>query len=361
LWLREIGAKHITTVGWGPLPDGVSVHYQIPVLPLPKRYFGYLLRRHTVRFQFFHGQYLDKIPQSALSKLDLLVVNGVQFTPWLENSGALSNLPTYLDLHEDHMSDAFRGPLERVAFRKYLKWELKKLNRFVRSRKSAILISSVEEAIAKSYSELFSTPVEIILNAPDPNKLGPTEVDPNSIRLVHHGMGTKGRGIEKTIRALSRLDNRFSLDLILFATPQFRLKIELLSRLLNVRKRIHIQNGVPRSELSVLLNSFDVAVVLAPSKIPSHLNALPNKFFESIHSKLAVIVGPNPSMSKIVDYWKIGVTMNSWSSKELSTTLSSLSIKKITQAKKNAEIAAPQLSSHQSREVFKKLVLKLYE
>jgi len=359
-WLNELGAKHITTVGWGPKPAGVSRHYPVPVLPLLKRYFGYMIRRHTARFNFFFGRFLDRVPPGELSNLDLLVVNEIEYIPWLmESQSGLSAVPTYLDLHEDHINNADRGLLEKFAFRKYWTWQVQKAAEFVKKSQSQIAITSVEDVIASSYSKLFSEPVQLIYNSPDSNNLKPTLVKEDSVRLVHHGMGTKGRGIEETIRALKLLDARFTLDLILFATPQFRLKIEILSRLLGVRSRIDIRAGVPLDELPTLLNHCDISIILISGVIPGHLNTLPNKLFESIHSKLAVITGPNPSMSNIVANSEIGVSLASWSFKDLATSLSNLNAEDIQTFKRNADLASPHFSSVQSKQVFAEIVRRL--
>jgi glycosyltransferase involved in cell wall biosynthesis len=172
-------------------------------------------------------------------------------------------------------------------------------------------------------------------------------------------MGTKGRGIEETIRALRLLDRKFTLDLILFATPQFKLKIEILSRFLGVRRRIKFIAGVPLVQLPAVLNNYDVSIILLSDSIPGHANALPNKFFESIHSKLAVITGPNPSMSKIVTEGDIGISLSSWSYRELAGTVSTLTIEQVQRFKENAAVVAVGLSSDQSRAVFRTLLSKL--
>jgi glycosyltransferase involved in cell wall biosynthesis len=230
---------------------------------------------------------------------------------------------------------------------------------FVRSRVAGISITSVEEVIAESYSQLFSMSVDVIYNAPDRNDLRPTPVQADAIRLVHHGMGTKGKGIEETICALNFLDSRYSLDLILFATPQFKLKIELLSRILGVRNRINILRGVPLSDLPLVLNRYDVAIVLLSDVTPGHWNSLPNKLFESIHSKLAIVTGPNPSMRRIVEQGRVGVALPSWSPKALSAVLSSWTASDIWKFKENTTSASAVLSSDQSKVVFARIVRKL--
>lgn len=341
------------TIGYGGKPAGVDSHYVVPILSSWQRYLGYLIRISPTRFQYFFGRFLEKIPKTVFEKVDLLVVNEIEYLHWEEFSqGLLKDQPVYLDLHEDHVNHADRGPLERFAFRKYWMWQLDQCVKFVRQRRGRISITCVEEVIADSYSRLFAEPVDLIYNAPDKNKLEPTEVDPSSIRLVHHGMGTKGRGIEQTIRALSMLDSRFSLDLILFSTSLYKLKIQLLAALLRVIGRVRIVPGVPLSDLPQILNRYDIAVILSSPVTPGHQNSLPNKLFESIHAKLAIVTGPNPSMKRIVLSSNVGVALKTWGSAELARALTQLSLEEIGMFKRNCVDASNTYSTVQSQTEF---------
>jgi glycosyltransferase involved in cell wall biosynthesis len=345
------------TIGYGEVPAGVESHFVVPILPLWQRYLGYLMRISQTRFQYFFGRFLDRIPKSVFENVDLVVVNEIEYLHWYEfRNGLLKNKPTYLDLHEDHVNHADRGPLERFAFRQYWRWQLEQCVLFVAQRRGRIAITSVEKVIADSYSLLFGEPVALIYNAPDRNSLEPTRVDPTSIKLVHHGMGTKGRGIESTIRALSLLDSKYTLDLILFTTALYRLKIQALATLLGVKDRVRILPGVPLASLPQTLNKYDISVILLSAVTPGHFNSLPNKLFESIHAKLAVVTGPNPSMKRIVEQSLIGVALKSWNSVELANSIKNLSIEEINTFKLNTLVASPKLSSESSREVFRSAI-----
>lgn len=345
------------TIGYGGKPAGVESHYVVPILSSWRRYLGYLIRVSPTRFQYFFGRFLEKIPKSVFEKIDLLVVNEIEYLHWEEFShGLLKDQPVYLDLHEDHANHADRGPLERFAFRKYWVWQLDQCVKFVRQRRGRISITCVEEVIADSYSRLFGEPVDLIYNAPDKNQLEPTEVDPSSIKLVHHGMGTKGRGIEQTIRALSILDSKYSLDLILFTTTLYKLKIQLLAFLFGVQDRMRVLPGVPLVNLPKTLNQYDISVILLSAVTPGHLNALPNKLFESIHAKLAVVTGPNPSMKRIVEGHQIGLALESWSPEELATSIGCMSALQIKQYKFGAKLASEKLSSSKSHKVFESII-----
>jgi glycosyltransferase involved in cell wall biosynthesis len=300
------------------------------------------------------------VPKSVFQDVDLLVVNEIEYLNWHEfRSGLLKHQPVYLDLHEDHVNHADRGPLERFAFRQYWKWQLEQCVRFVEQRRGRVSITSIEQVIADSYSRVLSEPVDLIYNAPDQNDLRPSTPNPQSIKLVHHGMGTKGRGIEPTIKALRHLGLRFTLDLILFTTPLYKLKIHVLATLIGAKGRVRILPGVPLSDLPRTLNKYDVSVILSSPVTPGHQNSLPNKLFESMHAKLAIVTGPNPSMMKIVVGERIGVALNSWSASELAKTLEGLTTSQIETFKSNCLAAAKIYSTSQSKLVFFKALKQL--
>lgn len=354
--------ERITTIGYGEKLADVQEHFVVPVLGLIQRYFGYLIRSDVARFHYFFGRFLDRIPDTALRDADLVVINEIEYLHWGRFRGAvLSTKPTYLDLHEEHVSHADRGPLEHFAFRKYWKWQLSQLEAFVRHKKGRVLVTSIEQVIADSYSRILNLPIQLIFNAPDTNSLEPSVVDPKAIKLVHHGMGTKGRGIEDTIMALSQLHSRFTLDLILFATPQFKLKIQFLIWLLRLEDRVRILPGVPLTDLPVFLNRYDISVIIPPPLTMGNQNALPNKFFESVHAKLAIITGPNPSMKKIVEEERIGFALETRTPKELAHYLEGLSPIEIARFKNNSVAASKIYSSSQSKKVFLDIISRLMD
>jgi glycosyltransferase involved in cell wall biosynthesis len=362
-WLREYGFSEIVTVGCGPGIEEAYRHYKISILKPLKRYVGYMIRNPKKRFDYFYGNQLAVVSVSEIDSADLLVVNEVEYIPWiLQVSREIDLPPIYIDLHEDHVSTAYKGVLEMLAFKSYWKWQNSHLKHFVnrlKEKEARFIVSTVEEKIAQLYASLLQTNVEIILNAPAPNLLRPSTVDPNQIKLVHHGFGTRGRGIETAIFALRKLDKRFTLDLILFTTPFFRIKLLALRYLLGLRSRVRISPALPLEQLIPELNKFDLALIILSGRIPGHLNALPNKFFESLHAKLAIVSGPNPTMSKWISDGGFGVVTPDWSTKGLTQSLEKLTTMQIEGMKKNSVEASAKYSSLRSHSDFMSILKRL--
>jgi glycosyltransferase involved in cell wall biosynthesis len=172
-------------------------------------------------------------------------------------------------------------------------------------------------------------------------------------------MGTKGKGIEAAIKTLRLLDERHTLDLIVFPTPLFAVKIKFLARLLGVSNRLTVKPGVPLAELPLILNAYDVALIIMSNVTSGHLNALPNKLFESIQSKLAIVTGPNPAMRTIVQKYELGLSLDSWNPEEAASVINSTAAKSWSRHKSNSRIASQKLSSRQSRLVFKQILSAL--
>lgn len=356
-WLRDLGFHEITTLGIGSRPDFVSNHFAIPTLSIFLRAIGYLIPNNAFRFQFFYGRFIDSHWASINSRYDLLVINGIEYLHWkMFRSSPLQSTPLYLDIHEDHVMPAYRGILERLAFGRYWTWQLNEMLAMVKSHKATVKISSVENRLAGAYEELTGKSVEIIMNAPKTNEFEVSQVQSKQIKLVHHGMGTKGRGIEQILFALRKVRHAFTLDLILFSTPLFNLKIRLLVGILGLGKRVKIQKGVPLSELPKTLSKYDISLILLSSKTPGHLNSLPNKFFESMHSGLAVISGPNPTMAQIIIEEGIGQVLPDWSSKQLALCLNQLNPDVIMMYKKRSKEVSKKYSEMQSSKVFFELI-----
>lgn len=351
-WVRELGHSRVVVIGSGRLPAGADEFYPVQVKRTLARYFGYFIRVPRRRFDYFFGKALKAI-EADLPTPELLIVNEVEFLGWsLLNREDIATTPTYLDLHEDHIHDAHSNMAEAFAFKKFWLWQTANLISFVKSRRAGLFITSVETEIARTYADAFEREVSVIMNAPDYVELTPSSTQVQNIKLVHHGIGTRNRGIETSIVALKELPSNYSLTLILIQNWAYRLKLEVIARLHGVRSRVTIRGGAPLSELPRVLNQFDLGLVLQSDATVNHLNSLPNKLFESIQGRLAIVCGPNPAIKAIVETHALGVASKSWDVVDVRSAILSLSAEGIEKHKNNSSDAARILSSSESQRVF---------
>jgi hypothetical protein len=168
-------------------------------------------------------------------------------------------------------------------------------------------------------------------------------------------MGTRSRGIETAINVLGSLPD-YELHLYLVATNWYLAKLKLLSLLRGVSKRLFLHRPVSTELIPLSISKHDVALVLSPPVTENQLNALPNKFFESIQARLAIVVGPNPTMSSIVTSSGNGIVLGGWKTKDLVDGLKGLSGEEITRMKNASHRVAYEMSAESDFEVFRRLV-----
>jgi hypothetical protein len=184
----------------------------------------------------------------------------------------------------------------------------------------------------------------------------PSRVDPFSIQLVHHGVGTTHRGIEQSIIALRDLPNAYRLNFHLVSGPTYLLKVRLLAFLLGVHRRVTFHDPVPTPEIPKALNAYDLALVVIPPITENEREALPNKFFESIQARLAIVTGPNPTMARTVSELGIGIVIRGWKSGDIIEGVLSLSANQIQQLKANVHSVSSNFSSDVDQLSFKKTI-----
>lgn len=359
-WLRKRGFDRIVTVGLGPQPEGSDRHIELSVKPMLVRYLVYVFSSGRLRFHLLYGGQLNALAKTAFRDADIMVVNEIEFLAWsVFDNEEMRDTPTYLDIHELHLGKTQLGILEELAFSRFKKWQVKKLKSFVASRKR-IRATSVEKTIADRYSGYLGIEVGVLLNAPEFRPVQIHKKAPSGIiRLVHHGMGMKGRGIEETMKALALLPRAFTLTLILFAPKRYLKKLRKLSSRLGINERISILPGVPLNKLQDTLSEFDASVVFLNGSSDALNLSLPNKFFESLHAGLALVIGPSFAMSEMVRVCEIGVVSEDWTVEGLTTAISSLSPSRLEKFKENSRIVAQDLSETQSEATFDQILKSL--
>jgi glycosyltransferase involved in cell wall biosynthesis len=197
-----------------------------------------------------------------------------------------------------------------------------------------------------STNQNFYRPVFSIENTPDSLRVDElicksSQVeDDRKIQLIHHGIFGKGRGILRMIRAMRSVDSRFELNLMLLMSATTKSLIIFLAVLLGVRDRIKVLEPVPVDSILNKISQFDVEVIFfhPPNSTSVHYS-LPNKFFEGLAAGLAFVVGANPSMSTIVNRFKVGVVTKAWTARGLADAINELTRESINEFKSNSHLA----------------------
>jgi glycosyltransferase involved in cell wall biosynthesis len=209
-------------------------------------------------------------------------------------------------------------------------------------------MTTVAPGIADEYERLTGVRATVVTNAPPYADLEPTPVHV-PIRILHHGGAHRGRGFEEMIRIADLVDERFTIDFVLVeGTPGYR--DELMHR---ARDKPNISFPPPRPmrELPRMANDYDIGLYLLPPTNFNRRHALPNKFFEFIQGRLAVVVGPSPEMARLLRRYGCGIVADDFKPETLAAALNALDDEAIAALKRASDTAARELTAERNAEL----------
>jgi glycosyltransferase involved in cell wall biosynthesis len=344
----------VTTVGYGPAPDGVGHHIRVPdaAASLPQTPVGVLklaLRRHRAVELRAPGERAVRDETVAAGPYDLVVANDARALPLA--FAAAGDARVLADMHEWAPEERATVWIWRVLVGPYMEY----LCRTYLPRTAAV--TSVSAGLAGLYSERYGVDTEVVRNAPDLRQLSPSPVDPDHIRLVHSGTADPERNILELIEATERLGERFSLDLYLLEVPGGHL--DVIRKRSAASPRVTVHDPVPPETLPTVLNQYDLGVFLYPLKTLSHLYHLPNKFFDFVQARLGLVFSPAPEINTHIAEYGIGLITTDTTADALVDALKDLTADDVSRFKQASDRSARALSSEPDRAVQHALVKRL--
>lgn len=345
----------VTTIGYGPRPIGSAEHLELDqsLTSLPQTLAGVVklaLRRYTSVEQDAPAN------QKALELLrgrdfDLVVANEARALPLAHV--VAHGAPVWGDMHE-------WAPEERSHV---LSWRLL-VSGFMRHVCATYLpvtaaVTTVNDSIARLYREQFGCQVEVVRNSIALQDLEPTTVLPGRIRLVHSGGAVPGRNLESLVEAALKLDERFTLDLYLVKARDGGRYWEKLRAASQGSDRITFHDAVDPADLPATLNAYDLGVYVLPPRTTNHRFMLPNKFFDFVQARLGLVFSPAPETGALIGEFGLGLITEDFSVESLVNTLQGIGPHDVERFKRNAHVAAAQLSSEQDERVQRGIVSRL--
>lgn len=265
---------------------------------------------------------------------DLIVANDISALPLaLELAGSR---PVLMDAHEYSPREFDDKLLWKLLFGRY-HHDLCK-----RYLPRAAAMTTVCQGIADEYEREYRIPCKVIHNAPLDQKLSPSAVDADCIRLIHHGSAIRSRHLGVMIEMMKHLDARFTLDFMLVETDAAYMAE--LRAAAQADSRISFIEPVAMQDICQRLNEFDVGVYLLPPVNFNHEHALPNKFFEFIQARLAVAIGPSPEMATLLRQHRCGVVAESFDPQALAAVVQQLDATAVACFKEASDVAAGELN-----------------
>ena len=198
--------------------------------------------------------------------------------------------------------------------------------------------------IAERYEREFGFRPMVVMSAPKLRTVADHPINPERIRLIHHGKFSPDRQPEVMIHALAQADKRFELYFMLVATEA---EIEPLRRLADevAPGRVFFVPPVPPAQVVSEIAKYDAGFyVLAPTNYNNQI-ALPNKFFDFIVAGLAVVIGSSPAMAQLVREYEFGVVASSFTAAAAAAALNSLTVDQLISMRAQACVAAQAINA----------------
>lgn len=342
------------------LARGEALDLTVNFIPLPdinpKNLTGKLAlaTRHKLR-QFekiiWHPSLLKLKDQLSHLQFDVIVCENLSLLPLalaLRNGGkVLFDAREYFPRHfEDKFLWRFIfQPMNRYLCEKYLR----QVDRMI----------TVSGGIQDEYRRVFGVESEVITSFPDYHSLVPSPVDENHIRIIHHGSTNPSRKIDIMIKMMDHIDRRFHLDLMLVTRGSRKKYLKKLKKMVADRPNVSIIEPVDMHEIIPFTNQYDIGLFLCK---PANFNleyVLPNKLFEFIQARLAVAIGPAIEMRKFVENHRCGIVAINFEPRTMANELNQLTSETISYFKKQAHLAAHELSSQKNSIRIRKIVDEL--
>lgn len=353
--LRQISVLsadyEVYTAGYGEAPDDVVGHFRVPdglrVWRANYRRFYALSMAHAFDRLYFGAPWV-KFLRDAIrpGTFDIILANDANAAPIAR---ALEpRLGWHTDLHEY----ATRQGEDDVTWRRFTKpvnsWMVR---RHVARADSA---TTVSQGLADAYLEEFGVKCRVVPNAapyvPDlePRPTAPT--DP--LKLVYAGAAVRSRRLETMIDAVGVVETRrpgsLELDLYVIAgDSDYREQLEEHAAAVP-GGAVRLLGPVPFDELVTTMARYDVGFYACPPTNFNQERALPNKLFEFVQARLAIVSGPSPDMAQCITEHSLGVITAGFGVQDLADALGALNAEQVDRYKRASHDAAESLSSERA-------------
>ncbi len=332
----------------------IKFHYQF------NAFFRKVLSAFVLSYLLFYRFVISirKVLVSELNKIkllsekpDLIILHGIEHLPWVYPVVEKLKCKIILNLHEYY-------PLEFEDDEQWLKTTklyydklLKKYGKLV----DAYFV--VCESIISKYKKDGLSNLYLVRNTKPFYELRPIVTNSDKLRMIHHGVCNSSRKIEFMIEVMKFLPENYYLDLML--VPD-RVNYTNLINLAKDDHRIRFINPVITEDIPLFINNYDIGIFLLPPVNFNYLNALPNKLFEYIQGRLAIVVSPNPEMKKLVEDYSVGKASKDYTPKEFANTILSISKEELNQFKINSNKAAMILNDEKECRTIKDVIKNLF-
>ncbi|MDO5645560.1 MAG: glycosyltransferase [Dermabacter sp.] len=336
--LRQIrlfaGDYAVTTVGFGPSPDPRVTHVRLPdgARAWPSHKLFLLARAHRRTYGSIPAV---SAARAALAghEADIVLANDVNTLPLAAELAP--RLGIHADLHEYSPREKEHDVRWRLVVGPFMRWICRTYLPRVAS------ITTVSPGLAAEYAREFGVRCEVVLNAPARADIAPRPTA-EPLRLIHTGVARANRSLEVMIEAVRDLEH-LTLDFMLVESEPG--VIDDLRRRAEGLEHVRFRAPVPFDEIVPTLATYDASLVFFPPTTFNLRHTLPNKLFEAVQARGALVVSPSPDMADLVREYGIGVVAEGFTPGALAEALSSLSPERVDAYKRASNLAAATLNA----------------
>lgn len=337
--LAELG--DVTTVSFGTKPDAAAEHIAIDedLASLPQTPLGVamLALRRFDAVEFRAPAIREARARIGDARFDVVVANEARAMALAD--AVAHGAPIVADMHEWAPEERSHVRSWRLLVKPFM------IHQCAKYLPKMTAVTTVNDSIARLYEERFGVRPDIVRNAAAYRDLTPSAVDDDVIRLVHSGGAVPGRNLEALIDAVRQLPARFTLDLYLVPGRDGGKYLGHLKSLIGGDQRITLHPPVPSREVPATLNQYDVGIYSLPPLTPNHLYMLPNKIFDFVQARIAVVFGSAPETDRLITEHELGRIAPDASASAMRDTLLTLDTAQVRQFKANVDRAAAVLNA----------------
>lgn len=337
----------VLSCGYGGSPDGVVEHIEIPERFKPWR-SNYKVVASLLAARFHERLYFDSdrvkfvLRSIPAGSVDVVVANdalaapvGVALRP---RKGLHADLHEYAPRQgEDKLQwKLLIGPLMHWACRRYVT--------------QADSVTTVAKGIAEEYASVYhiAEPAVVPNASYYDERFSPTPVE-SPLRVIHAGAAGRGRKIEIMMDAVKRANELkpgcVTFDVVLVPGDQSYID-ELTAKANTIpNAAVRVLPPVPFDQIVELLHGYDIGFYLCPPSNFNMLHALPNKLFEFVQARLAVVIGPSPEMERVTLQHGFGLVTEGFDAESAARVLVALTPEQVASMKQASHEAARTLSA----------------
>ena len=309
-----------------------------------------------VKNRFFLKKSFSKLKRHFKeNKISILIIHEPYFLPIAIQLKNEIGIKIIFNAHEYH-------PLEFEDIPGWLDKKGKEFDGLYKTYlKDIDLFINVSEGIKNKCLTEYGKDSIVIPNASYYNPIAPKLNKGNVIKMIHHGVLLPSREIEKMIETVKRIGPRFKLDIMGLPSSSDMDYYYYLKKITSETKNVSIIDTVPYDEIIPKINTYDVGFYIMTDSSFNHKYALPNKLFEFLQAKLAIVISPLFEMKILVEKYDIGVVSEDFSIESMVKTLNSLNIEKINQYKDNTIKSAKTENAEHYESIFLECLNNLFD